>query len=329
MSGINEQELKIRNQINDLLDGKPAYLKGFVNFMNDSSIRTKYNYIIIVLRFVNKLNKDISEYDFDDFNNYIADFKYKDNGEEQGKSYQITTYSALKKFCEYLYVSKKIPEFYMLNIKKPKFSESQKTIEKRSNAYLDENEIKKMLKHSGDNTSSKRDLDYRMKYRNQAIIYLFLGTGMRCSALTSLDIEDVDLKNKIVTVTEKGNKVRHYNISDEVCKHIDIWLTSRLTMSFPVQYKSKALFISHNGERMTSTGINYIIKQISSKVTDKNISAHKLRASYGTQLYNKTNDIYFVQDCMGHSSPTTTELYIRDKKYNTKKASEIMEKLMK
>ena len=72
-----------------------------------------------------------------------------------------------------------------------------------------------------------------------------------------------------------------------------------------------------------------LIKKYSAGIDGKNITPHKLRATYGTQLYNKTGDIYFVQDCMGHHSPKTTENYVREKKQNTKKASDIMSKLMK
>ena len=91
----------------------------------------------------------------------------------------------------------------------------------------------------------------------------------------------------------------------------------------------KALFITKNGERIKTGDVYYIIKNIAKNVTDKNISPHKLRASYGTQLYNITGDIYFVQDCMGHNSPQTTERYIRGKKENTKRASDIMAKMMR
>ena len=64
-------------------------------------------------------------------------------------------------------------------------------------------------------------------------------------------------------------------------------------------------------------------------IEGKNITPHKLRATYGTQLYNKTGDLYMVQECMGHSSPTTTELYIRGKKNkNAQAAAEIMTKIL-
>ena len=80
---------------------------------------------------------------------------------------------------------------------------------------------------------------------------------------------------------------------------------------------------------MDSTSIYNVVKKYSKNINGKNITPHKLRATYGTQLYNETGDIYFVQDCMGHSNPKTTELYVRDKKENRKKASDIMAKMIK
>ena len=69
------------------------------------------------------------------------------------------------------------------------------------------------------------------------------------------------------------------------------------------------------------------MNKYSSNIKGKHITPHKLRATYGTQLYNATGDIYFVQECMGHSNPKTTEIYIRDTKNTTKKASDIMKNL--
>ena len=58
---------------------------------------------------------------------------------------------------------------------------------------------------------------------------------------------------------------------------------------------------------------------------DIKFSPHKLRATYGTQLYDKTRDIYLVQQCMGHSSPKTSELYVRGQKNSSReKAADIM-----
>jgi site-specific recombinase XerD len=142
-----------------------------------------------------------------------------------------------------------------------------------------------------------------------------------------LDVNDVDLINKTMIVTEKGEKVRTYDIPDTLCEAIKDWLEYR--DEIVQNNETDALFISRLKRRMNEVTVYNVVKRYAEDVIDdKNITPHKLRATYGTQLYNKTGDIYFVQECMGHSNPKVTELYVRDKKQNTKRASDIMEKLL-
>ena len=75
---------------------------------------------------------------------------------------------------------------------------------------------------------------------------------------------------------------------------------------------------------MDQASIYRVVNKYASNIKGKHITPHKLRATYGTQLYEATKDIYFVQECMKHSNPKTTELYIRGNKNQTKKASDIM-----
>jgi integrase len=78
---------------------------------------------------------------------------------------------------------------------------------------------------------------------------------------------------------------------------------------------------------MDQATIYRIVNKYAANIKDKHITPHKLRATYGTHLYNETKDVYFVQNCMGHSSPKTTETYIRGIKNTTKAASDIMKKI--
>lgn len=326
MSNINDVELRFRNKINNSLEEHKdkTYLRSYINYMNDSSVRTKYGYLNIVINFMR--DKCVEDLTFDSFNNYLEEIKYKNNGDKKTSSYQIMTYAALKKFCEYLYVSKKISENYMLYIKRPKAVDSQKTIEKREKGFLTEKEIKLLLKNIDNYFNYKRDTPEHWLARDKAIIFTFLNTGIRCSALMTIEVSDLNLEEKTLMVTDKGSKVKKYDLSDSLCEILNIWLEYR--NSIEGSDKTTALFISNRREMMTTQTIYHTIKKYSDCIDGKNITPHKLRATYGTQLYNKTGDIYFVQDCMGHTSPKTTEMYVREKKENTKRASDIMSKLM-
>lgn len=328
MSGRQEITKKFLDMINVILDNSSEYMTGFSNFMSDSSIKTKYYYINHVNAFMKYTNKNPENLLFDDFSNYMASIIYKEDGSKTSSSYQINIYSSLKKFCEYLYVSKRLPENYMLYIKRPKAKESQETIVKREKGYLTERELKRYIRSVEIGaTAPHRVQSIEWDIRDKAIILTFLCTGIRNSALRTIDLQDVDLRKKTLVVTDKGEHVRIFDIPDSLCEAISEWLECREKIM--KGYHSQALFVSRRKNRMDSGTVLHIVKRYADVSIDgKNITPHKLRATYGTQLYNKTGDIYFVQECMGHSNPKVTELYIRDKKQNTKRAGDIMDGLL-
>ena len=208
MSGVSELNKQGLDRIEKVLNGKENYYRGFVNFMNDSSVQTRYYYLCHVCAFMECVNKEPSTLTFDDFNNYMMKISYKEDGSMMTSSYRINIYSALKKFNEYLCVSGKLnknTQFFMRDIKRPKQKESKETIEKREKSFLTEREIQKCV----DQIDSYMDSDQSgWIFRDKAIIYTLLTTGIRNSALRALDVGDVDLKNNTLTVTDKGGKVK-------------------------------------------------------------------------------------------------------------------------
>lgn len=326
MKGTEEYELKYKNIINKMIQDNPdkPYLKSFYNFMgNRMAISTKYDYIYYVINFMNFIEKNVECLDLDDYTCYLSQI------EERTPSYQISVYSGLKKFATYLVASRRTDYNPMEHIDRPQFFEKDTTIAKREIGFLDKKEIKKYLAtaKNGAGTPMARARQENWKERDLLIILLLLSTGMRCSALYKLDIDSVDFENQILVSNEKGNKVRSYDLSDELINHINDWLVKREKFLGDIQ--ENALFISNQRNRMDQKSISRVVKKYSSEITNKNITPHKLRATYGTQLLRETNNIYFVQECMGHSDPKVTELYIRgEKNGNSKKASDIMSKIL-
>lgn len=326
MTGIDEMELKFRKKINNVI-GDNVVLKRYNNYISStSSIRTQYTYICIVSAFLKHVNKNESELSFDDFNDYLSNIKYFDNQKTKTSSYVITVYSALKKFSEYLSASGKINKNYMLDIKRPKAIEKQTTIQKRNSGFLTEKEIHKLIKNIYNNPSKKRELADEWKVRNCAIIYLFLYTGIRCSALVSINLNDLDLQKRILYVTDKGSQTKEINLSEKLCSILSEWINERNKIGID----NDALFVSNRKQRISTQAVALMVETYTkqSGITNKNITPHKLRATYGTQLYNRTGDIHFVQECMGHSSPSTTQLYIRGNHENSKRAAEIMSSII-
>ena len=326
MTGTQEINKKYINKINNILSSQPDYIRGFVNYMSDVALTTKYAYMNDVIGFIKKIDKPIEQLTLDDFSNYISELQYKENGETTTSSYRIAVYSALKKFNEYLYTSKKIPENYMTYIKRPKPIEKQNTIEKREKGFLTKNEIAKYIQTVEDNSINKyRQIGYIWNKRDLLIIKIFLVTGIRCSALSRLDINNIDFTTNTLSVADKGNKIKQCVLPEDIIDDVKEWIKIREN---EIKDNQPALFISNRRKRMDQLSIYNVVNKYSRNIKNKHITPHKLRATYGTQLYNATKDIYFVQKCMGHSTPKTTELYIRGTEQNIKKASDIMSKII-
>ena len=177
----------------------------------------------------------------------------------------------------------------------------------------------------GAGTSIMKGKQKTWKERDMAIILLFLNTGIRSSALMKIDVNDIDFINNVLTVTDKESHVNKYELSEELMDVINVWMIRREKIL--KGKKIEALFISNRKQRIASRSIYAIVNKYDENIEGKHITPHKLRATYGTQLYEATNDVYFVQKCMKHSNPKTTELYIRGNNNQTKIASYIMKTL--
>lgn len=325
MTGKEIYEDKFKQKTETIIKDNPdkPYLKGFFNFMGNSlSCSTKFNYIYFVVTFMNSNGKKVEELDFDDYTEFLS------NISNATSSYQIGVYSGLKKFATYLVASRKTEYNPMDHIARPKFKEKEETIAKREKGYLEKKEIKRYLStvKAGVGSDRAKAKQEPWKERDLLIVLLFLNTGMRCSALYKLDVESISLEDKVLVVNDKGDKIRQYVLSDELVKHVKEWLLTREVLLG--DKSERALFISNERTRMCQRSISRVVSKYAANIKGKNISPHKLRATYGTQLLEETRDIYFVQQCMGHSNPSTTELYIRGQNNgNETKASDIMSKI--
>lgn len=329
MDGNQAYNLKYEVRINNLLKAYPQ-LKGYRNYLTDCAISTIYQYLTYISSFLQYVNKPPENLIFDDFLSYLQYIQTNQNGEQSTASFRIAVYSALKKYNQYLVIANILPYNYMENIKKPKFSETQKTIEKRAAGFLDEKEIKIYVNNVRNGiTNNKFNLQENSYYKSRdiAIIMLFLNTGIRCSALIKLDVDNVNLEDSEIIVIDKGSKINRHMISEETKDCIIQWMQKR--QEILKDSNEPALFISDRRVRIGQSTVYDVIRKYTKNINGKNITPHKLRATYGTQLYNATKDLFFVQEMMGHSNPKTTTLYIRDKSDMKEKASTIMANLTK
>lgn len=323
MKGKAQYEQRIERKISGIIEGN-IDLKKFRNFMlaNDDSLTTIYTYLTVVKNFLEVVGKRPDQLNLNDFTEYLLLKKRAESNESFTSSYKIGIYHALKKYGNYLKLHHILEENPMDKIKRPSMHESEKTILKRENGVLNKEEIKEYLEAVEQNL--KRDPIWGE--RDKAIIKIFLGTGIRNSAMYKLDLSSINFKDNTLAVTDKESIVNIHILSEPVMETIKEWIKKREKILDG--RKEDALFISNRKTRLSQKAIFNVIKKYSKVIKGKKISPHKLRATYGTQLYEATKDIYFVQKCMHHANPKTTELYIREQRNKTEEAASIMEKLL-
>ena len=154
---------------------------------------------------------------------------------------------------------------------------------------------------SGENlTKNQQRYHDKTKTRDLALITLLLGTGIRVSECVGLNISDVDLKNNGIKIHRKGGNEAVVYFGEEVRDALLAYLEERKKV-IAVEGHTDALFLSMQNKRISVRSVQILVKKYSQLVTNlKNITPHKLRSTYGTNLYNESGDIYLVADVLGH-----------------------------
>lgn len=324
MNGNQVFENKYINLINNIINKNPDkyFLKGYYFYLvsNDLAYTSIYDYIRYIVNFIDYHKINVKELRLDHYTEFLMQIK------EYTPAYQIGVYSSLKWFSKYLFINQFSNNDFMEHISSPKLKEKKETKERRENGVLNKDEIKRYVKTTKSGVGSKRAIARQKEWRERdlLIVMLFLNTGMRCSALYKLDVESINLNTRILTTIDKGDNTREFYLSDEIMELLQLWLNKRkeLLMGIP----ESALFISNQRTRMDNSSISRVVKKYAQDI--KNISPHKLRATFGTQLLAETGNLYLTQQSMGHSNPKTTEIYIRGRKNDDlKTTSNIMSRI--
>lgn len=155
--------------------------------------------------------------------------------------------------------------------------------------------------------SRQKRYNEHTKKRDLAILTLFLGTGIRVSELVGVDIDDVDFNINAFTVTRKGGNQAILYFPDEVADVLKDYLAERRQQEALPGYEN-ALFLSLQKKRISVRAVEKMVKKYATSAAPlkKRLSPHKLRSTFGTNLYRETGDIYLVADVLGHTDVNTT-----------------------
>ncbi len=305
-----------------VLDTLPAFCKEYFRGIDAyTSARTKLAYaydLRVFFEFLHENNPECAKSDIRDYPIGLLDqitrndiLEYLDHiayyekegkeitNDERGKSRKI---SSLRSFYRYFYENEMIQTNPAALVPVPKQHEKEII-------RLEPNEVATLLNQVEDGTKlTKKELEYHKKtrLRDVALLTLLLGTGIRVSECVGLDLNDVDLQLGGIHILRKGGKEATVYFGDEVEIALLDYLEEREHI-IPAEGHENALFLSLQNKRISVRSVEKLVKKYASRVTTlKKITPHKLRSTYGTSLYQATEDIYLVADVLGHNDVNTT-----------------------
>lgn len=319
-----ETEEKINDKIQEMLEDVPEFVSSYIlSIAYSTSASTRLEYLRDIKRFLNYIvesytEKDIYDIksitldildslDVDYLNSYASYLKtYRENGQTRSND-NISIrrkLSSIRSLYSYLYINDMINDNPMVKIKVPKVS-------KKEIIRMDKDETRDFLNavESGASNASPHQAKYheKQKDRDFALISLLLGTGMRVSECVGLNINDIDLKHYAIKITRKGGKEEIIYMSDVLADIMNDYLEYRKSLS-PLPGHEQSLFLSSQRKRMGVRSVELLVKKYKNQASLlKNITPHKLRSTFGTNLYEATSDLYLVAEVLGHSSVETTK----------------------
>ena len=312
--------IKIKEQLSEL----PYFVSDYIESRTaDTTTLTRLGYVYDIKNFLfwfsnqipilkNEPLKKISIHEIRrlnsrDINAYLNDVSLGQvSDKNNGQASVARKFAAINSFFDFLYCNDYISENPCTKAKSPKVSKDLRIIKlapDETAILLDAIEFGK----AGSFTDKQRKYLDGTRTRDLAIATLLLGTGIRVSECVSLDLSDLDFKEYKIHIQRKGGKHQNIAMGDEVITALQQYLKIR-NQTTPLPGYENALFLSLQRKRMCVEAVENMIKKYSKALGfTKNITPHKLRKTYGTELYAETGDIYLVARALGHNSVNTTK----------------------
>ena len=279
----------------------------FISYEKGLSKNTQLSYKNDLLKFINYLYQK----NFANFNslkrNDIRDYLFKLKSDGLKSSSIARQIVSIKKFFEYLLNEGLISEDPSALINSPKI---WKTIPET----LSVNEVSLLLSYV---SNIKK---YRHAFRDKVIIELAYACGLRVSEIVNLQINSIYFEESYIQVTGKGQKDRLIPVNKTTLSMIDEYINTERTK---FGSNSNFLFISQHKKPLTRQRIWQIIKlHIRNAGIIKNVSPHTLRHSFATHILENGGSLRAIQEMLGHSNISTTEIYTHIEKNRLKNIHE-------
>lgn len=254
--------------------------------------------------FTAEMIDSVTTYHIERFSEYLTYYIDSDDGEhsnaELAKQRKLC---ALRSFYNYCFRNQIVKSDVSRLAELPKRHE-------KPIIRLEVDEVAKLLDavENGDAFDGRRQkYNEHTRERDLAILTLFLGTGIRVSELVGINIDDIDFTINGFLVTRKGGSQAILYFPDEVADVLKRYLSLRTKLEVLPGHE-KALFLSLQKKRIGVRAVELMVKKYAAHIAPlkTKISPHKLRSTFGTNLYHETGDIYLVADVLGHSDVNTT-----------------------
>lgn len=330
MKYYQEQDILNMERIHELLEALPGFMRNYVSYMatGSTSRRTIINYVYdirgfltfladsrhmavsaITAEYLSKLNN----FDFDEYFLHIDTYQRKSaknkslatTNSEPGKARKLSALKSLYQFLfQYQLINLNPIAGYKLKLKRKKPVITAMNVEE-VHSVMNSVETGETL------NDRQKAFAEKTKYRDTALLSLMLNTGIRVSECVGIDMEDINWKEKKLNVHRKGGgDDPEVYLNDLAVQSLQDYITIERKCDDPDEH---ALFLSNTGHRITVRSVERIVKKYSQgAVPGKHITPHKLRSTFGTNLYQATGDIHLTSKALNHSSIEVTASHYAD-----------------
>lgn len=330
MSYRDEEDKRAISLFKEVAKELPEFTEEFFLAKNELAAKTKLGYARDLRVFFAFLyeevrafeGKDADSFTLKDLENVKAlhirqflaylDFYVNEDGTKEltnSKEAKARKLAAVRGLFKYFYREEKISANPAEIVETPSKKKEKEIIR------LEPDETAKLLDfvESGQGLTKRQQQYHSLNVkRDVAIMTVFLGCGLRVSECVGIDIKDIDFGTNGIRVNRKGNKTMVIYFGEEVEKALREYLEVRKGIT-PLEGHEEALFLSMQKKRIGVRAVQALVKKYKEQVVPlKKISPHKLRSTYGTTLYQETNDIYLVAAVLGHNDVNTTKKYYAD-----------------
>ena len=277
--------MEIERELASFID----YLKNQRNY-SDYTINNYYKDLIDYSLFLDSHNLQFDKMDYKKCVEYL---RYLD--EKKLKRTSISRkLSSLRSFYKYLVLNDKSKNNPFLLVSSPKK-------EKRIPKFINYENIEEIFEYPDLNTSEGQ--------RERVILDILYSSGVRVSELVSIKLSDIDFNEKTIVICGKGNKERMVSFGDYAKEAINKYISNG-RKELLGDIKSDYLIVGKNKECLTTRRIEQIIDNIIKHTSIKlNITPHVFRHTFATHLLDQGCDLIVVQELLGHTSLSSTEIY--------------------